>query len=86
MTPDDFPAHHPEWVQRDHMLIAWAQAYGLLFFHSGIEGSDDDLLPAILVANGAWTDVDLDPSGLPILTPELRQHLGDEWRKWNRRN
>ena len=76
LTPDDFPAHHAEWTHRDHMLIAWAMIQGDMVV---------DLPRAELslsYESPAFIAFDFDDFGLPILTPELRQHLGDEWRKW----
>ncbi len=58
----DFPKHHPEWIQRDHMLVAWA------YTHSS---------RAVQHPLGY-----LDLYGIPILTPELRKILGDEWHNW----
>ena len=79
LTPDDFPAHHPEWVQRDHMLIAWAQAWNLIRL-SGMATKNPELTWVDGERFGGFLTLDL--FGLPILTPELRKRLGDEWRKW----
>ncbi len=76
ITAADFPAHHPEWVQRDHMLLAWAMIHNNMVFdvrHSELSLSYE---------SPAFVKVALDPFGLPVLTPELRQRLGNEWRKW----
>ena len=93
MTPDDFPAHHPEWVQRDHMLIAWAMVHsdacaGETCIDASVwRGSNGDEWVVEFYSGkaGEWESLvssRFDPFGLPILTPELRTRLGDEWRKW----
>ena len=65
MKPHNLPPIHPEWVQRDHMLIAWAYTH------------NDERY--VNYPNGG-----IDSFGIPILTPEMRKHLGDEWYKWSK--
>ncbi len=81
ITTADFPAHHPEWVHRDHMLIGWGMVHGLMMAVK-LEASDKRLCIGFAHDGFEWIEVDADPYGLPILTPELRQSLGAEWRKW----
>ena len=76
LTPDDFPAHHAEWAHRDHLLIAW----GLL--HGGMVVDLPRSELSLSRESPAFIAFTLDDFGLPILTPELRKRLGDEWRKW----
>ncbi len=80
LTAADFPAHHPEWVQRDHMLIAWAMFSSLRWRMKRLGTGAE--ITHFTCNNISVYVVHLDPFGLPILTPELRQRLGDEWRKW----
>ena len=79
LTRDDFPTVHAEWTHRDHMLIAWALCHNRMIF----DRTETRMRTVAMDArNAKWLAVTLDPFGVPILTPELRQRLGDEWRKW----
>ncbi len=81
LTAADIPAVHPEWVQRDHMLIAWAMSHRLIILRGpGNYSTGWDI--AFPSEHTQSFPVVLDPFGLPVLTEKMRQRLGDEWRKW----
>ena len=65
----------------DPVLIAWAMVHGGF---RGFEKLKNGRFKAFVLGFKTMF-FDIDPFGLPVLTPELRRHLGDKWQKWKDR-
>ena len=66
----------------DHTLIAWGLAHG--FIECACSGATGDAAIRSVDFGIEFEWAKLDDFGLPILTPNLRKRLDDEWRKWSK--